>query len=172
MCDYKSSSATFPWNIKKSYHMQPYQTVICLWICISSLLSDQKYRKTLFCCYVVRWLSPYCCCHFLTLVILCTCSDLDFSCTLLKNLHTVGCRLYFQERAIPCQELKIIQSRIAREMLWFLLFLTQSCGRWRSARPLCQTNMNLVCHFSNMASTELPQCWLAAYLVTSCVNVV
>lgn len=67
------------------------------------------------------------------------CSDLDFSCTLFKNFHTVGCRLSFQERAIPCQQLNIIQFRIAREMIWFILFLAQSCGRWRSARPLFQS---------------------------------
>lgn len=159
MCDCKSSSATFPWSIKKSYHIQPYQTVIYFEYVFHLFLIRNTW-KTLFCCYVVHWLSPYCCCHFLILVTLCMCSDLDFCCTLLKNLHTVGCRLCFQERAIPCQELKIIQSRIARETLWFILFLTQSCGRWRSARPLFQTNMNLICHFSDRASTELPQCWL------------
>lgn len=54
-------------------------------------------------------------------------NDLDFSCTLF-NLYTVGCKLSFQRRAIACQELRIIQFRVVREMLCFMLLIAH-CGR-------------------------------------------
>lgn len=49
------------------------------------------------------------------------------------NLHTVCRELSFQGRAIPCQEFRML-----REMVWFILFIAQSCGRWSSVRDLCQ----------------------------------
>ena len=59
----------------------------------------------------------------------------DFSCAVF-DLHAVGCELSFQRRAVPCQASERVQFRIAREMLWFMLFVAQSCGGWSSARGL------------------------------------